>query len=122
VGNPFQIKAAQEFYLRSSETLRRLDLAVESQRRTALEQIPMRQIEDISPQIATWLRVAFEQFLGSETRSLMGIKDLGEFKLYAVERFRGILHTVVKSSIKTDSPIPPWAATQVMEGWNLSAP
>jgi hypothetical protein len=46
VGDPFQIKAAQEFYLRSSETLRRLDLAVETERRNALEQIPMRQIED----------------------------------------------------------------------------
>ena len=33
IGNPFQIKAAQEFYLRSSETLRRLDLAVETERR-----------------------------------------------------------------------------------------
>jgi hypothetical protein len=45
-GNPFQVKACQEFYLRCSETLRRLDLAVETERRTALEQIPMRQIEN----------------------------------------------------------------------------
>jgi hypothetical protein len=92
---------------------------VENERRNSLEQIPLRQIEDISLQIATWLRMAFEQFLGSETRSLMGIKDLGEFKHSAIERFRGILHTVVKSSIKTDSPIPPWAATQVIEAWNV---
>ena len=31
IGNPFQVKAAQEFYLRASETLRRLDLAVETE-------------------------------------------------------------------------------------------
>ena len=43
-GNQFQVKAAQEFYLRCSETLRRLDLAVETERRTALEEIPMRQV------------------------------------------------------------------------------
>jgi hypothetical protein len=73
VGNPFQIKAAQEFYLRSSETLRRLDLAVETKRRNAEEQVPMRQIEDISLQIIIRLRRAFDQFLSSESRSLMGI-------------------------------------------------
>jgi hypothetical protein len=50
-GNPFQIKACQEFYLRSSETLRRLDLAVETERRNAEEQVPLRQIEDVALQI-----------------------------------------------------------------------
>jgi hypothetical protein len=119
IGNAFQIKAAQEFYLRSSETLRRLDLAVETERRNALEQIPMRQIEDISLQIATWLRLAFEQFLGSESPGLMGIKDLGEFKFSAIERFKGLLHATVKASLKTN-PIPPWAASRVIEAWNVS--
>jgi hypothetical protein len=117
-GNPFQVKAAQEFYLRSSETLRRLDLAVETERRTALEQIPMRQIEDISLQIATWLRLSFERFLNAESRGLMGIKDLGEFKFSAIERFKGLLHATVKASLKTD-PIPDWAAVKVIEAWNV---
>jgi hypothetical protein len=117
-GNPFQIKAAQEFYLRSSETLRRLDLAVESERRNSLERIPMRQIEDISLQIATWLRIAFAQFLSSETRSLMGINDLGEFKAHCIDRFKGLLHATVKGSLKTN-PIPPWAQAQVIEAWNV---
>jgi hypothetical protein len=43
-GNPFQVKAAQEFYLRASESLRRLDLAVETERRKADEQLPLRQV------------------------------------------------------------------------------
>jgi len=47
-GNPFQVKAAQEFYLRCSETLRRLDLAVETERRTALEQIPKRHVSAVA--------------------------------------------------------------------------
>lgn len=81
VGNPFQIKAAQEFYLRSSETLRRLDLAVETERRTALEQIPMRQVAAVAIEISTLLRLSFEQFLGLESPSLMEITNLGEFKL-----------------------------------------
>jgi hypothetical protein len=118
-GNAFQVKAAQEFYLRSSETLRRLDLAVETERRNAEEQVPKKQAEAISLHIAEWLRIAFAQFLSSESRSLMGIKDLGEFKLYAVERFKGILHMAVKTSLQTNSPIPPWAAAQVIEAWNV---
>jgi hypothetical protein len=118
IGNPFQVRAAQEFYLRSSETLRRLDLAVETERRNALEQIPMRQIADISLQIATWLRLAFEQFLGSESPGLMGIKDLGEFKFAAIERFKGLQHSTVKARLKTDQ-IPDWAAVRVIEAWNV---
>jgi hypothetical protein len=89
-GNQFQVKACQEFYLRCSETLRRLDLAVETERRTALERIPMRQIEDISRQISDWLRIAFAQFLSAESSGLMSIKDLGEFKAHCIDRFRGI--------------------------------
>ena len=118
-GNQFQIKACQEFYLRSSETLRRLDLAVETERRTALEQIPLRQIEDVSLQIATWLRLAFAQFLSAESPGLMGIKDLREFKFSAIERFRGILHATVKSSLRTTPPMPKWAAAKVIEVWNV---
>jgi hypothetical protein len=118
-GNPFQVKAAQEFYLRCSETLRRLDLAVETERRNAEEQVPLRQIEAIAAQISTWLRVAFEQFLGSESPSLMAITDLGEFKFSAIESFRCILHGTVKSSIRINPPIPDWAAAQVIEAWNI---
>jgi hypothetical protein len=66
-------------------------------------------------QISGWLRTAFEQFLSSESPGLMPIADLGEFKFFAIERFRGILHTVVKSSIKNNSPIPLWAGAQVIE-------
>jgi hypothetical protein len=118
-GNPFQVKAAQEFYLRSSETLRRLDLAVETERRNSEEQVPMRQVEDISLQIATWLRLSFERFLNAESPGLMGIKDLGEFKFSAIERFRGILHRTVKAAIGNNSPIPPWAESRVIEAWNV---
>jgi hypothetical protein len=50
---------------------------------------------------------------------LDGIKDHGEFRAYAIERFRAILHTVVRSKIKTNSPIPTWAEAQVVEAWNV---
>jgi hypothetical protein len=118
-GNQFAIKAAQGFYLRSSETLRRLDLAVETERRKADDQVPMWLVKDTSLQIATWLRTAFEQFLSSESSGLMAIADLGEFKSLAIERFRGILHKEVKASLKTDPPIPGWAETQIREAWNI---
>jgi hypothetical protein len=69
---------------------------VETERRNAEEQVPLRQIEDISLQIATWLRLSFERFLNTESPGLMAIKDLGEFKFSAIERCRGILHRTVK--------------------------
>ena len=78
----------------------------------------MRQIEDIALQITTWLRIAFNQFLSSESPGLMSIKDLGEFKFAANERFKGLLHSTVKASLKT-TPIPPWAAFRVIEAWNV---
>lgn len=48
----------------------------------------------------------------------MGIKDLGEFKAYAIDRFRGIVYAAVKTSRKTNSPIPTWAEAMVIEAWN----
>jgi hypothetical protein len=118
-GNQFQVKAAQEFYLRCSETLRRLDLAVETERRTALEEIPMRQVAAVAIEISTLLRLSFEQFLGSESAGLMATTDLGAFKFLAFERFRGILHQKVKASIADNSPLPSWAQAQVIEAWNV---
>ena len=118
-GNEFSIKAAQEFYLRSSETLRRLDLAVEIERRSEGEQVPKSQVELISTQISQWMREAFKEFLSSEARNLMSIKDLGECKLYFIERFKAILHRTVKASLAKDSPIPPWALAKVVEAWNI---
>jgi hypothetical protein len=49
----------------------------------------------------------------------MGIRDLGEWKHYAFERFRSILHLKVRNSLKTNSPIPEWAAQKVKESWNV---
>jgi hypothetical protein len=118
-GNPLQIKAAQAFYLRASETLRRLDLAVEIERRNAVELIPQKQAEAVSLHVAEWLRIAFAQFLSSECRSLMGIKDLSEFRLYAVDRFRGIVYAALKTSRKTNSPIPAWAEAKVIEAMDV---
>jgi len=45
-GNTVEVQAAQKFWLRCSETLRRLDLAVEIARRQEENQIPLRTAED----------------------------------------------------------------------------
>jgi hypothetical protein len=118
-GNASEVQDLQEFWLKCSETLRKLDLAVEMARRDAEEQVPKKLAQDISLFAAEWLRIAFAQFLSSEVRSLMGIKDVGEFKSYAIERFRGILDLTVKSSLQTRSPIPDWAASKIREAWNV---
>jgi hypothetical protein len=106
-------------FLSGNKRRRNSNLAVETERRTALEQIPMRQVEDVSAQISTWLRVAFERFLSAETGPLMAIADLGEFKAHAIDRFKGILHLEVKTSLRTNPPIPDWAAAKVVEAWNI---
>src|ERR1700738_2218345 len=78
-GNQFQIKAAQEFYLRANETLRRLDLAVETERRKSDEQVPKCWSKISRGEISEWLRTTFERFLSAESPGLMAIADLGEF-------------------------------------------
>jgi hypothetical protein len=60
------------------------------------------------------------QFLSSEARALMGIHDFGEWKAYAVDRFRGILNLTVMNADKTRSAIPDWAKERIKEAWNVS--
>jgi hypothetical protein len=118
-GDQFQIQAAQEFWLRCSETLRRLDISIELARRDAEEMVPKRLACDVAVAISDWLRISFAVFLSSETLPLMGLRSPGEFKHYAIERFRSILHLTVRNSLSTRSPIPPWAAEKVVESWNV---
>jgi hypothetical protein len=66
----------------------------------------MQRVSAAAIEISTWLRLSFERFLNAESPGLMGIKDLGEFKFSAIERFKGLLHSTVKARLKTD-PIPP---------------
>jgi hypothetical protein len=82
--------------------------------------VPKRLACDVALAIADWLRISFAIFLSSEARPLMGIRDVGEFKHYAIERFRSILHLTVRNSLSTRSPIPGWAAEKVKESWNVS--
>jgi hypothetical protein len=118
-GDPIAIDAAQTFWLRVAETLRRLDAGLELGRRSLEEQVPSKLACDVALAISDWLRVAFAQFLSSECRMLMAFKDVGEFKAYAFSRFVSILHMTVRNSLKTQSPIPDWAALKVRESWNV---
>jgi len=107
------------FWVRCVESLRKLDLSVELGRRDLEEMVPKRLACEIAAYISDWLRISFAVFLSSEVKPLMGIRDVGEWKHYAIERFRSILHLTVRNSLKTHSPIPDWAARQVMESWNV---
>ena len=118
-GNLVQIAAAQDFWLKCSETLRRLDLAVETARREAETQVPLKVAQDAQTAAAEWMRIAFMQFLSSEGVALMGIKDYGTWKAYAVERFRGILNLTVHGAERTCSPVPAWALERIKTAWNV---
>jgi len=114
-----RLNKAQMFWVRCAESLRKLDLSVELGRRDLEEMVPKRLACEIAAYISDWLRISFAVFLSSEVKPLMGIRDVGEWKHYAIERFRSILHLTVRNSLKTHSPIPDWAARQVMESWNV---
>jgi hypothetical protein len=118
IGNPFRITLPRNSSLRLSETQRRLDLAAETERRKADEQLPLRQVSDVALQISTWFAGSFAQFLNAESLGLMAKTDLGQFRFSAIEDLRGILHRTVKGSLKTN-PIPAWAAAKVIEAWNV---
>jgi len=46
-------------------------------------------------------------------------RDVGEWKAYAMERFKGILDLTVKNSLKTRSPVPDWASGRIRDAWNV---
>jgi len=114
-----RLNKAQMFWVRCAESLRKLDLSVELGRRDLEEMVPKRLACEIAAYISDWLRISFAVFLGSQVKPLMGIRDVGEWKHYAIERFRSILNMTVRNSLKTNSPILDWAARQVMESWNV---
>jgi hypothetical protein len=118
-GIPVEIQAAQDFWLKCSETLRRLDLAVELARRQEESQVPLRVAQDAMTAAAEWMRISFMQFLSSEGTTLMGIHNLGEWKQHAIERFRGVLHLTVMGADKTNSAVPDWAKVRIAEAWNV---
>jgi hypothetical protein len=118
-GNPIEIDAAQSFWLRCSEVLRRLDLAVETSRREAETQVPLRVAQEAQTAAAEWMRIAFMQFLSAEGRALQGIKDFGEWKHYAVDRFKGILNLTVLNADRTNIAIPDWAKERIKTAWNV---
>jgi hypothetical protein len=118
-GNPVEVESAQQFWVRCVESLRKLDLSIEVARRDAEQQVPLRQASDVALYISDWLRISFMMFLSSESRMLMGFEDVGSFKAHAIEAFRSILHLTVRNSLKTNSPIPDWAAEKIKESWNV---
>jgi hypothetical protein len=84
---------------------------------------PKRLACEVVTAVSDWLRISFVQFLSSEGVTLMGgFRDFGQWKHYALERFVGILHLTVRASLRTRSPIPPWAAEKVSESWNVGEP
>jgi hypothetical protein len=121
-GDRFEIDACQVYWLKVAETLRRSDASIEISRRSLEEQVPKKLASDVAFAISDWLRVSFMIFLSSEGMALMAIRNFATWKHYALQRFVGILHMTVRNSLRTNSPIPDWAATKVRESWNVQEP
>ena len=89
-------------------------MAVETERRKTEEPVSKLSVEEVASQISERMRVGLMEFLSSESCALMAFTNLGEFKAYAIARFKGILHITVKRSLETE-PLPTWAADRVIE-------
>jgi hypothetical protein len=118
-GDRFEIDACQTYWLKVAETLRRSDASIDLARRQAEVQIPLKAAQDAVLFAAEWMRISVMQFLSSETVSLMGIKNVGDFKVYFIDRFRGILNLTVTGADKTKSAVPDWAKERIREAWNV---
>ena len=114
-----QIQACQDFWLKCSETLRRLDLAVEVARRQEEVQIPLKMAQAAVLYAGEWMRIAITQFLSAEITSLVAIKDPNEFKAYFFSRFKGVLDLTIKGADKTRSAVPAWAKESLELAWHL---
>jgi hypothetical protein len=88
-GDLLQIDSSQTYWLRVAETRRRLDAGLELGRRSLEEQVPKKLACEVALAISDWLRISFMVFLSSEAKALTGIRDFGEWKSYAMQRFRG---------------------------------
>jgi hypothetical protein len=108
-GDSTAIDMAQRFWLQCSETLRRLDLCVETVRRESEAQVSVREARNAVLYAGEWMRIAIAQFLSAEVTSLVAIKDPGEFKAYFFSRFKGVLDLTIKGADRTCSPLPSWA-------------
>ena len=113
------IDAAQLQWLRVPEVLRRLDAGLELARRPLEEQIPKNLACNVVLAVSEWFLIAFTQFLSAEAGAILGIKEIGELKVYMVERFKGILDLTVKNADKTHSPIPDRAKERIAQAWNV---
>jgi len=63
--------------------LRRLDRKLELSRRSEEEQISKKKAQEAVLFTAEWFRIAFMQFLSSESTGILGIRDIGELKVHA---------------------------------------
>jgi hypothetical protein len=71
--------------------------------------LPWREVADV-------LGIPVDQFLDR----LLGRLKPASRLLALSDRFRGIVFAAVKTSRKTNSPIPTWAETKVIETWNAT--
>ena len=122
-GDPFAVDAAQSFWLRVAEVLRRLDRELELSRRSEQEMIPLKDATDAIVAVSEWTRIALVTLLSAEGVTLAaGFKSIGEFKAYFVQRLHGVLTLTIKSADRTRSPVPSWAKRAVWEAWNITPP
>jgi hypothetical protein len=119
-GDPIAIDAAQTYWLRVAEVLRRLDRELEISRRSEQEMIPLKTAQDAVTFVSEWLRISISAFLSSEGLTLaVGFKTIGELK---AERFKGVMFLTLKNAGKTNSPVPPWALEPIRIAFNVEEP
>jgi hypothetical protein len=119
-GDPLEIQSCADLWLKTSELLRKLDIAIEVSRRSQEEQIPLKTAQDCVLFVSEWLRISLSTFLSAEGLTLAGgFKTIGELKSYFVSRFRGVMFLTLKNADRTMSPVPPWALERIKIAFNV---
>jgi len=118
-GNPIEVQNAQEGWLKIAEVLCRLDAGVAISRRSEEEMIPLKTAQDCVLFVSEWLRISLSTLLSAEGLTLAGgFQTITEFKVYFIERFKGVMFLTLKNSGKTNSPVPPWALERIRTAFN----
>ena len=78
--------------------------------RSSGELISKREMENAVLAIATWIRLAFQAWLSSETPALVAMKDPHHFVVAAREGFAQAVERGFENSLKSRNPIPEWIA------------
>jgi hypothetical protein len=114
-GDAPTIQTARQDYVTVSETLRKLDIAVDTYRRDAGELIARDEAAEAVRVLTEQLKIGFNLWLSSEVPALQAIDSPGKFVQHARRTYAFVFIENLKNTQKSRAAIPQWAWDIVKE-------